>query len=198
MPIERDRFQRIREKYWNVASWAVWAEEGATSKSNVGVLSVLDPSSNPVLLDELNPDVVFVGLNISRSVITQPFANFHDARPQSTDFKIRFALKGTPFWGGYMTDVIKDFEEKTSGKLVTYLRQHPDFEREQVRLFLKELSDVTDVEPTLIAFGNAAHAILTRNLSRTHRIAKVPHYAAYMSKELYRAKIQCLPYPGVT
>jgi len=190
MPITQERFDRIKQKYWSVASWAIWADAGVTAKSNVGDLRVLDPDFNPQLLQVLKPNVVFVGLNISRHLITKPFANFHDERPQSTDFKIRFALKETPFWGGYMTDIVKDYEEKASGKLTTYLRQHPDFEHEHVRLFLNELSEVTDVEPTLIAFGNAVHAILARNVGRTHRILKVRHYAAYMSQALYRADVQ--------
>jgi hypothetical protein len=190
MPIDRDRFDRIKAKYWNVASWAVWAEPDEGAKSKVGDLSPLNPIYNTRLLDQLNPNVAFVGLNISRSVILQPFANFHDARSQATDYKIRFAFRESPFWGGYMTDIIKDFEEKSSGKLKTYLRKHPAFERENVCSFLGELSELGTVAPTLIAFGREVHSILKRNFAHTHRILKVRHYAAYMSKEDYREEVR--------
>ena len=74
-------------------------------------------------------EIIFIGLNISRP-IENPLGNFHDPRPMATDFKIRYALKDTPYWGGYMTDIIKDFEEKASGKMMKYLKTDPAFEKE--------------------------------------------------------------------
>ena len=59
-----------------------------------------------------NPNIIFVALNFSRETVMEDFANFHDARHISQDFKIRYALKGTKLWGGYMTDIIKNFPEK--------------------------------------------------------------------------------------
>ena len=46
-----EKFKFIKDKYQYQASWAVWAEEGETPKSNVGDLSVLDPDINKNLLN---------------------------------------------------------------------------------------------------------------------------------------------------
>ena len=77
-----------------------------------------------------------------------------------TDYKIRYALKDTMFWGAYMTDIIKDFEEKISGKVRTYLKENKEFEEENVSYFLQELDDIGSINPTLVAFGNDTHSIL--------------------------------------
>ena len=45
--MNEDKFEFIKSKYQYWSSWAVWAEEGDSPKSNVGDLSILDPKRNP-------------------------------------------------------------------------------------------------------------------------------------------------------
>ena len=113
--ITREKFEFLKDKYGHYSSWAVWADEGKRPKDNMGDLSVFDLEANPGLLQQLKPDTVLVGLNVSRGCIETPLGNFHDPRPEAMDFKIRYALRGSPFWGAYMTDIIKDFDQKASG-----------------------------------------------------------------------------------
>ncbi len=120
--IDSKKFEFIKKKYGHYASWAIWAEAGEKPKSNMGDLTILDPKINKNLFLQLKPNVVLVGLNISRGIIKVPFANFHDKRSKATDYKIRYALRDSPFWGGYMTDIIKDFNQKSSGKVISYLK----------------------------------------------------------------------------
>ena len=188
--ISQNQFNFIKSKYQYWSSWAIWADQGDTPKSNVGDLSVLDPNTNAKLLPTLNPNIALVALNISRGDITLPFGNFHDARSEATDYKIRYATNDTPLWGAYMTDIIKDFEEKISGKVKSYLRENRDFEKENVDFFMQELSDIGATNPTLIAFGNESYDILKRNLNNEFKIHKIPHYANYSSKEKYRMQIK--------
>ena len=189
--ITREKFDFIKDKYAYCASWAIWSDEDEKPKSNIGDLTILDPDSNKNLLSQLNPNVVLLGLNISRGDIIIPFANFHDKRPEATDFKIRFAFRGSPYWGGYMTDIIKDFEQKISGKVISYLRRNKSFEKENVQTFRQELIDIGATDPTLIAFGNITYDILERNLKgEFEKIFKVPHYANYTSKERYREQVK--------
>jgi hypothetical protein len=101
--ISKAVFDLVKQKYGYWSSWAVWAEVGSSPKSNVGDLSVFD---TPNICESLTAEVIFVGLNISRGAIKEPLANFHDKRTEATDFKIRYAFKNTPYWGGYMTDII--------------------------------------------------------------------------------------------
>ena len=188
--ITREKFDFIKDKYAYCASWAIWSDEDEKPKSNIGDLTILDPDINKNLLSQLNPNVVLLGLNISRGDIKIPFANFHDKRPEATDFKIRFAFRGSPYWGGYMTDIIKDFEQKISGKVISYLRRNKSFEKENVQTFRQELIDIGATDPTLIAFGNITYDILERNLKDEFKILKVPHYANYTNKEKYREQVK--------
>lgn len=181
-------FNRIRNEYGHYASWAVWAEPGETPKSNIDDLSILDTQQNSSLLESLHAEFVFLGLNISRR-IERPLGNFHDPRPMATDFKIRYALKDTPFWGAYMTDIIKDFEEKASGKMMRYLRNNPGFEKENVEIFRSEISVLECKNPTLIAFGKDAEIIARRSLGEEFEIVGIPHYANYTPKEKYRDQV---------
>jgi hypothetical protein len=83
----RATFDLIKEKYGFYSSWAIWADAGGKPKSNIGDLRVFDMDANPSVLGELKPHIVFVGLNISRGLIHEPLANFHDPRLH----QIRFA-----------------------------------------------------------------------------------------------------------
>ena len=188
--ISEEKFYFIKEKYQLYSSWAVWAEQGDKPKSNVGDLSVLDPKQNKNLLKTLNPNIILVALNISRGDIAEPFANFHDKSSRATDFKIRYAIKDTPIWGAYMTDIIKDFEELISGNVLSYLKKNREFEIENINFFRKELIEIGAKNPILIAFGNIVYEILNRYLENEFKIFKITHYAHQMSKEKYREEVQ--------
>ena len=66
--VDRETFDRIKEKHGLHASWAVWSEPDGKPKSKMGDLTVLDPDQNPALLGMLRSDVVMVGLNLSRDL----------------------------------------------------------------------------------------------------------------------------------
>ena len=182
------KFELIKKKYGHYASWAIWAEAGDTPKSNMGDLSIFEDKN---ILSKLKPNIILAGLNISkRGEINRLFENFHG--PLGGAYKIRYALKNSPFWGGYMTDVIKDFAEKASKKMMDYLRENKSFEKENINSFLKELEDLESSNPTIIAFGNDAYSVLIRNLKNSYNIKKVPHYSTYMSKEKYRDEVKSI------
>lgn len=182
--IQRSKFDEIKDNFGHYASWGIWAEEGLRPKDNTGDLSVLDPDINTSLLQDLNPNIILVGLNISGRIKT-PLGNFHSPDSKSQDYKIRYALKNTTFWGGYMTDIIKDFEQKFSGKMMQHLRHKPEFEHENIKTFLEELEVIGAKNPKIIAFGNDAFSILKKHLSHLN-IYKVTHYSAAISKENLR------------
>lgn len=182
------KFIEIRERFGHFASWAVWADEGVNPKDNIDDLSVLNPDVNLSLLKILHGNAILLGLNISRR-IERPLGNFHDHRPMATDFKIRHALHGTPYWGSYMTDIIKDFEEKASGKMMSFLRTNENFEKENIGQLREEIDVLGCSAPFLITFGNDAERIAKRNLGNEYCIVRIPHYANYISKEDYRRQV---------
>lgn len=187
--IEKAHFQEIAKKYGSYASWAVWADEGKTPKSNIGDMTIFDLDSNPFLLEILNPCVVMVGLNFSRPIEDVCFINFHDRRSQGQDYKIRYAFRDTPFYGAYMTDIIKDFEEKISGNVLTFLNTHKEFEVENVKLFEREISDLRCLEPFIIAFGDITYKILQKHFSDRFQIRKVMHYSQHISMKDYKKEV---------
>jgi hypothetical protein len=186
-----EKFQFIKHKYGHYASWAVWADEGEKPKDNMGDLSIFDTEKHPGLVMLLKPHIILVGLNISGRIERQ-LGNFHSPKPHANDYKIRYALKNTPFYGAYMTDIIKDFEQKISGKVMTYLRGDKTFEAENVEIFREEISDLGVDQPGIIAFGNDAYKILSNNLSGEYDIGKIPHYSHFISKENYKKEIDTI------
>ncbi len=85
-----------------------------------------------------------------------------------------------------MTDVIKDFNQKESGKVAQYLRKHRSFEKANIEILVNEIDALGVSNPTVVAFGNEAYSILLRNMKNKYEIVKLSHYSAYSSKETYR------------
>ena len=185
--ISKEKFDFIKSKYGYWASWAIWAQEGDKPKSNIGDLSVFEGDD---FLTKLNPNIILVGLNISRGAITTPLSNFHDSKPVATDYKIRYALRNSPFWGGYMTDIIKDYDQKSSSKVIDYLKENKAFEKQNVDFFSEEIKDLGAGKPTIVAFGRDSYNILKSHFKNDFKILKVPHYANYSSKEKYREEVK--------
>lgn len=190
--ISRERFDHVKATWGAYSSWAVWKRigPGDPPKQDIGDLSVLDPDRNPALLVSLNPNIVLLGLNAaSRAIAPAPWANFHDPRPVATDFKIRFALEDTPYWGAYMTDVLVGLHETDSTQVQRWIRQNPAGVDAQIARLETELADIGAVDPLLVAFGRAAYTVLRSRLGKIHRLVKVTHYAHQIGKERYRDEV---------
>jgi hypothetical protein len=174
-----DKYDKIKEKYGHVSSWALWTEpDDIRSKSGMGDVSFFENPS-PETLVSLNPNIILVALNISEK-IPRTFGNFHSDK--DNDWRLRFALQGTMFRGAYITDVIKSYEEKSSNELMNYLRKNKNFEKENIETFEQELKDIGSQNPIIVALGDNAYKILKRNLKNRYIIHKVPHYSAYQIK----------------
>ena len=187
--ITKELYIEIANKYGEFASWAVWVNENIKPKSNIGDMSIFDLDKNPNLFELLNPNVIMVGLNCSRTIERKWFVNFHDKRPPGQDYKIRYAFRDTEFYGAYMTDIIKGFEETESGKVSAYLKVNKEFELSNIRLFEKEIKDLKCVDPIIIAFGNKTYDLLKKHFGETYKIKKVMHYSQRISKENYRETV---------
>ena len=190
--ISRERFDDVKVKWGAYSSWAVWKRIGAgdAPKMDMGDLSILDPDKNPVLLELLNPNIVLLGLNAaSRAIAAEPWVNFHDSRSVANDFKIRFALQETPYWGAYMTDVLVGLHETDSAKVRSWINRNPMGVDEQIVRLESELVDIGAVDPLVVAFGGLAYDVLRVRLGKKYRILKVTHYAHQVGKEKYRDEV---------
>lgn len=190
--IDAKRFELIKRKHGSYGSWAVWADQGPTPKSNMGDMKILNPRKNPDLLQDLNPGVVMIGLNLSRGFPDMPFRNFHDPAPEANDFKIRYAFfRSKEYWGAYMTDVVKGHVQLNSKQVVKYLRANPDVLTTNIERLRSELHDLGQPRPAILAFGKAAYSLLRDNLSFDDYslLVRLTHYSHFISKENYRSKV---------
>jgi hypothetical protein len=186
--IDIQQFENIKQKHGSYASWAVWANASERKpKSNMGDLSVFDDAR---VLSLLRNDVVVVGLNFSVSAdVRRPFFNFHGKGGGA--FKIRYAFKDSPYYGAYMTDIIKLPGEVDSKKMMQHLKAHPTVAARSVDKFREELRDLRATAPTILAFGNDTYKLLRENLDKSeyHKLIKLTHYSHWISKEAYKEAV---------
>ena len=190
--ISKKLFEKIKSKYGDVASWAIWEDEGEKPKSNMGHINIFNLEKNPFLYEVLNNNVIMVGLNFSRALIpTEPFKNFHDLNPSANDFKIRYAFKDTEYYGAYMTDIIKNLEMKDSSDVKSYLRQHPNIVDKNIALFHEELRFIEAMDPIILAFGSFTYDLLKKHLqpSAYSKLIKLTHYSHFIQKEKYKMDV---------
>ena len=188
--ISQSNYEELKKEFWDVASWAIWKQPASTSKSNVGDLSVFDDDN---LLLKLNTGFVFVGLNGSGKheaylESSKAWYNFHSSMPYGHDYKLRFALNETPFWGSYITDIIKYYQEVDSNKVVQYVRSNPNIMKQNIEAFEKELFLLGE-NPVIVAIGDASYNLLKENLKKNYQIVKIKHYSYTISKENYRKEV---------
>ena len=189
--IAKTNYLKLKDHFENVASWAVWELPSGTSpKSNMRVISMFDSDD---ILELLNPHYVFIGLNGSGvhddyMDMSNPWHNFHSSNPHGHDYKLRYALLNTPYWGAYITDVIKELPEVDSNKVSTYLRKHPDVVAENIKILKKEI-EMLGTHPVLVCLGGKSYEIVQKHLGNQFIVKKVFHYSYQIGKEDYRSHI---------
>ena len=194
--IDIETYKKLEDTYGQCASWAIWKEPKPDKPaSNTECLSFFNDEN---ICDKLNSKYVFVGLNKSKThndFKSEPWRNFHSIESHQKDFKLRYALTGTKFWGSYMTDIIKicdgdskKSEETKSEKVMSYLKKHPEVIDENIEIFKEELNILSNEKPILIAIGKDAYHILENNM-KEYTIIEITHYSTWMSKENYKEEV---------
>ena len=106
-------YAALLNHFGKTSSWAIWGTPSNNNwKSKDGVADMC-PLSEENILHVANKKYVFVGLNpASHDIIpheVQPWEAFHSSdMKRAQDYKLRYALKGTEFWGSFMTDIYPD------------------------------------------------------------------------------------------
>lgn len=204
--LDKKTYELMKKKYGRVGSWAVWDDQLDTPKSNMGNMAWADDEAK--LCRILNPKFVFVGLNKSKrpnknskdenSNTKIPWKNFHSGYSNGNSFKLRYALKGSPFWGAYMTDIIKIIRDKDSNKFVpaintnsqeilSAIKKDNTILERNIKKFKEEIARLGD-NPVLVALGDKAYKFL-KPLEGKYKIEKLPHYSSQwknIPKEQYR------------
>jgi hypothetical protein len=185
--ITRERFDLIKKNWGKIASWAVWEGPYDRSKLNVDDLTLFEDEK---ILNILNPEVILVGLNISRDDLKgkPAFANFHSDYKYAQEYKLRYVLYGTPFWGRYLTDIIKNYPQIDSQSVKQDLQLNPQIERESIEEFEREIQDLGAKNPIIVALGEQVHEILSRNIQH-HKVIQIPHFSARREIEKYKKEV---------
>lgn len=190
--IDKKSYDLLKTKYGDVASWAIWSTDYSKTepKKNTSDLSVFKDKD---LFKKINTGYVFVGLNASSthgdvSQGTDAWYNFHSNYSKQNDYKLRYALQKTKYWGSYITDVIKRYEEVDSSKVKSYLKKNPAVVRDNIVEFKEEIALLGET-PVLVALGSTTYDILKQYLFDEYEIKKIKHYSYAIGKEDYRDEI---------
>lgn len=144
----------------------------------------------------MNTGFVFVGLNRSGKPKDgnaekkpdkpkDPWFNFHAGR---NDFKLRYALQGTRYWGSYITDAIKDYQETDSGEVEKTLKSNLERVDENLKGLREEL-ELLGGRPVLVALGYNAEKNLKCMKSEGYEVVRILHPATFIGKKKYRDKV---------
>ena len=187
--ISKENYETMKEKYGFVSSWTIWTPAGATPTSNTHDMSWVNDKD---LLKKINTGFVFVGYNWSSTHGDQheggriDWVNFHSGYRNQRDFKLRYALQGTRYWGSYITDIIKLYEEVDSNKVAKYLEKHPEVITANIESFKEEISYLGE-KPILVALGEKAFELLRDYLGNEYTVVYLTHYSfSGYNKEDYR------------
>lgn len=187
--ISKDSYEKLKNEYGDISSWTIWELPTNNAKSNTSNICFFDDND---ITSKLNNKYVFVGLNASSThgiQQTKAWINFHSSYRYQNDYKLRYALMETRFWGSYITDVIKHYPEVDSAKVMKYLKQHNDVIENNINDFKREIAILSKNKPILIAIGTDSFNILNAYLSNEYKIVKIPHYSMHISKEDYRDRV---------
>lgn len=189
-----NKYQQIEKQFGDVASWAVWASNcpNGTRKANIGDMSIFKGASLSDTLNQLNPNIVMVGLNCSRKLKDEAFVNFHDSNPNAHDYKLRYAFANTVYSGAYMTDILKDHIEVDSKKVKVHLQRNPEIQQKEISYFRNEMDVIGAEKPLILAFGKPTHEILEAFLQQDKdysELVRLKHYAYHISDVDYRAEV---------
>jgi hypothetical protein len=190
--MDRATFEHIKTRHGGYASWAVWAQPDQAPMSNIADLSVLDPDRNSTLLDTLRSDVVMLGRSFSRPVDNNVrLTNFHDTSPHGNDFKIRYAFSGTPFYGGYMSNLIKGVIARDPAHLREQLKTDLSLVSRIIGQLLEEIDDLGCSQPLVIAFGADTYELASQSIPSNPygQLVGVPSFGIRGSKEQYRESV---------
>ena len=110
----------------NFASWGNWKER----------TSNLEFSDE--LLQGLQPNIVFCGLNVSTDVEPGNWNNFHKKGDRGNS-NLRDSIIGTRLQGAYFTDLIKFYPETAGGKVKSYFKNNKGELERHAEWFVEEM-----------------------------------------------------------
>ncbi len=160
-----NKYKALVAKYGSYSSWAIWNHEKAIDTT------VIDQN-----FAQLHSKFVLLGLNVSRTLNSRLWSNFHD---NTHARKLKYACNDTILRGSYMTDIFKDLAEPTATNIQNMLSDK--LVRENVDMFNQEMKDVKlNEDSQFIIFGNLAREYFSKYFKQDYKnnIIYQKHYSA--------------------
>jgi hypothetical protein len=174
--MDRARYLRLRRKYGDYSSWAIWNHEDEADAT------VIESH-----IEELNANHVFIAYNSSRKegyLRAEPWANF---RGWKHDRKLKYACNDTDLRGSYLTDLFKGIKEAKSNKVRGYLT--PELVNKNVSCFIEEISDIGTTKKTVYVVLGVYNSDIGKQFSKnfldkTGDVNDVIYYTHYSNFRL--------------
>lgn len=185
--ITEKTYNTLVEEYGNTSSFTLWSnpENGKyNSNSNIGDLSIFKSED---ILNKLKNDFLLICLNpanhkpVSKDV--KKLSSFHSDYSFSKDFKLRAALKNTPLYGCFITDLIPSIIETDSSKVLKTVDEK--YYRSSIQEIIR-IRNILGDKATIVAVGDAAYRILKKYLPKNVELIKIRHYSSYCGANEYR------------
>ena len=189
--------KEIVDEIDQTSSWAVWATPQKAwnkAKDNISIKCL----SEEEIISQVNGSFMLVSLNPSNKSkhpdkdknnierIT-PWASFHSGLGRSKDYKLRYALYGTEYWGAFITDLFPGLDETVTSEYEDWISIHSEQAIERVF----NIRDKMKTQPTIIAIGDDVYEILSDVCwKKGVNIKKISHFSRrYVGHSQYRSLI---------
>ncbi len=169
--IKRENYAILKEKYGNIASWAIWDDDDISGQDwCLNDDELMKNIETKYVLVALNPHGNENANQSKEQDNTSPWRhNFHTS---ANDCDLRDAIRGTSFWGSYITDLFKRKPSEGQNSL--------KIEEKDIIKSVKELEDeialISD-NVILIALGDKVFNYLNKYLSGPYVIRKIRHFS---------------------
>ena len=179
--IKKENYAKLKEKYGNIASWAIW-DKPCKSKKNDNISGEEWCLNDDELMKNIKTKYVLVALNPHGDEDAEQSKEHDNILPWSQNFhtsandrKLRDAVRGTSFEGSYITDLFK--RKPTNGEERLKKEINEDDEKKAVEELEKEMALISD-KTILIALGDKVFNYLNKYLSGPYIIRKIRHFAS--------------------
>lgn len=168
MYYNKSEYSILKNKYGAYSSWAIWNDK------NHKDVSVIDSC-----FSELNPNFIFLGLNISGLLKGDPWSNFHGGKH---DRKLVYACNKTNLRGSYITDIFKDIVDANSSALK---KLSNEIIEKNARFFDEEMKDIKIMEKSVFVILGTESSIVSKYFKRyflreyKNKIINYCHYSYY-------------------
>ena len=190
--ISKEQYDTLSKQYGSTSSWTIWARPNNDlwkTKSNISDVSFFQ---NQDIIDYLSPDYIFVGQNpadhTDSDKYTELWKNFHSGdTKRSQDYKLRYALKDTKYWGCFITDIYPEIIETDSNCAMR--KANKDMTSESKERLL-QARNILGGHAIIVAIGDKTYQILKEALSGENvRLKKITHYSHHINIDKYRQSV---------